>query len=287
MACQDAHMSRNSKSPFRRSTPIAPRVAIVTGGASGIGRALCAALIGRGASVVLADIDEAAAQRTAAELGPLAKAAAVDVTDRSAMIALVGRVVEEHGHLDLFVNNAGIGIGGPAESMTERHWKKVIELNLGGVVNGVDAAYPVMLHQGFGTILNTASLAGLVPSPEMVPYAATKHAVVGLSLALRVEAAAHGIRVSALCPGFVDTPLLDTLYEPPAGFGDTRERVRTFQPRLLDADKVAQRALRGLDRNQPLIVVGAFGHLIWRATRLSPALATSVAAHLAAREKSK
>ena len=200
-----------------------------------------------------------------------AKAAAVDVTDRSAMIALVGRVVEEHGHLDLFVNNAGIGIGGPAESMTERHWKKAIELNLGGVVNGVDAAYPVMLQQGFGTILNTASLAGLVPSPEMVPYAATKHAVVGLSLALRVEAAAHGIRVSALCPGFVDT----------------RERVRTFQPRLLDADKVAQRALRGLDRNQPLIVVGAFGHLIWRATRLSPALATSVAAHLAAREKSK
>src|SRR5207248_6593438 len=114
-----------------------------------------------------------------------------------------------HGRLDLMVNNAGIGIGGETRELLLAHWDRIIDVNLRGVVHGVHAAYPVMIEQGSGHIVNTASLAGLLPSPGATPYAMTKHAVVGLSLSLRGEAAAYGVRVTAVCPGVVETPILD------------------------------------------------------------------------------
>jgi len=190
------------------------RVAIVTGAASGIGRALAGALVTRGDTVVVVDIDGAGAERAAGELarrGPgTATPAVVDVRDAGTVQALVDQVRDRHGRLDVMVNNAGIGVGGEASELTLAHWERVIDVNLRGVVHGVHAAYPVMIAQRSGHIVNTASLAGLVPSPWLTPYAMTKHAVVGLSLSLRAEAAAHGVRVTAVCPGVVDTPMLDT-----------------------------------------------------------------------------
>jgi len=159
------------------------RVAIVTGGASGIGRALGAALVARGDRVVLADV--AAAAEVADQLnaaGPgAATAAAVDVRDAAAVAHLVTETAEVHGQLDLMFNNAGIRMGGPVEELTVAHWRRAIEVNLLGVVHGVAAAYPLMLRQGHGHIVNTASLAGLVPMPGAAPYTASKAAVVGLS----------------------------------------------------------------------------------------------------------
>src|SRR6476619_2659178 len=240
-----------------------PRVSIVTGAGSGIGRAIAAELVARGSYVVIADLDVAKAQAVAGELGPRASAAVVDVADADAVRALVRDTVDAHGRLDVMVNNAGVAIGGLLEELDERHWQRAIDVNLRGVVNGVSAAYPVMSAQRSGHILNTASLAGLIPAPAMLPYTTTKHAVVGLSTGLRAEAAALGIGVTVLCPGFVDTPLLDEVYEAPPSIagGSVRQAVRLMQPKFLSAETVAARAVRGLERNQAVVPVGALAHL--------------------------
>ncbi len=188
-------------------------MAIVTGAASGIGKALSRALVLRGATVVLADVDEAGAKAAADDMaaGPPGRASGVglDVTDAEAVATLVERTADDHGHLDFMFNNAGIGIVGQVHELTLAHWNRAIDVNLRGVVHGVVAAYPVMIGQGSGHIVNTASLAGLLPSPMLTPYGMTKHGVVGLSTSLRMEAAVHGVRVSVVCPGVIDTPLLD------------------------------------------------------------------------------
>src|SRR5215212_5039930 len=225
---------------------MAERVAIVTGGASGIGRALSAALVARGDTVYLADIAGDAAKMTAEELTGQGLGTAVpvelDVRDAGAVEALVASAYDEHDRLDLMFNNAGIAVGGTVEEMTLDHWNTIIDVNLRGVVHGVHAAYPRMMRRRAGQILNTASLAGLTEPPMMAPYTATKHAVVGLTLSLRAEAARHGVRVSVLCPGFVDTPLLDhanpDLPQTEAGRNVRASAVR-IQRRLYAADALA------------------------------------------------
>lgn len=270
------------------------RVAIVTGGASGIGRALGAALVRRGDRVVLADVDGAAAAAVAEQLdaaGPGgATAAAVDVREADAVAALVSGTAERYGRLDLLFNNAGLGIGGPAEELSLAHWDRTVDVNLRGVVHGVQAAYPLMLRQGSGHIVNTASLAGLVPMPGSAPYATTKWAVVGLSLSLRAEGAARGVRVSVVCPSGVDTPILDKGTPadlprvPSAEAIDTRAVItRLSGGRLLSADALAADVLRGVDRNRALIVAPRQARVLWRLMRLSPSLVLRVSAAVAAR----
>ncbi|WP_448621282.1 SDR family NAD(P)-dependent oxidoreductase [Geodermatophilus sp. URMC 65] len=270
------------------------RVAIVTGGASGIGRALGAALVRRGDRVVLADVDGAAAEEAAERLcavGPgAATAAAVDVREADAVASLVTGTAERHGRLDLLFNNAGIGIGGRVEELSPAHWDRAVDVNLRGVVHGVQAAYPLMVRQGHGHIVNTASLAGLLPSPGSAPYATTKWAVVGLSLSLRAEGAARGIRVSVVCPGGVDTPILDKgmpadLPRVPSLEGvDTRALITRFSGgRLYSADALAADVLRGVDRNRAVIVAPRQARVMWRLMRLSPSLVLRVWAAAAAR----
>jgi NAD(P)-dependent dehydrogenase (short-subunit alcohol dehydrogenase family) len=257
-----------------RRAAFQPRVSIVTGGASGIGRAIAAELVARGSVVVVADLDGDAAERTARELGDRAVAAQLDVADAAAVRDVVDRTVAEYGHLDVMVNNAGVAVGGLLEELDERHWAKALEVNLRGVVNGVTAAYPHLRAQGGGHILNTASLAGLIPAPGMLPYTTTKHAVVGLSTALRAEAASVGVRVSVLCPTFVDTPMLDNVYAAPASLGGSsvRARVRVAQPRFLTPELVARRAVDGLAADRAVIPVGVMAHVMWRTLRYAPPL---------------
>jgi NAD(P)-dependent dehydrogenase (short-subunit alcohol dehydrogenase family) len=260
---------------FKRST-FTPQVSVVTGGGSGIGRAIATELARRGSHVVVADLDGARAKQVADELGDRGSAAEVDVVDAEAVQALVAQTAERHGRLDVMVNNAGVAIGGLLEELDERHWTKALDVNLRGVINGVSAAYPVMSAQRSGHILNTASLAGLIPAPAMLPYTTTKHAVVGLSTALRAEAASRGVRVSVLCPAFVDTPLLDEVYAAPASFGggsSVRSQVRLMQPRFLTAEVVAARAVDGLASNKAVIPVGWLAHSLWRLNRYAPPLA--------------
>jgi NAD(P)-dependent dehydrogenase (short-subunit alcohol dehydrogenase family) len=256
-----------------------PRVALVTGGASGIGHALAFALTERGDVVTVADIDEQSAESVAKELRARhpgrAESAALDVRDAAAVAGLIQSVRDKRGRIDLVFNNAGISIGGTAEEHTLAHWNRAIDVNLRGVVHGVQAAYPIMLEQGFGHIVNTASLAGLVPSPLKIAYTATKHAVVGLSLGLRSEAAEHGIGVSVVCPGYVDTPLLDNVNHglPQTAHGPHgRERAIRLQGKLYLPDQLARDVLRGIDRNQAVIVAPSYARVAWWIARFAPSL---------------
>ncbi|HXS66304.1 MAG TPA: SDR family oxidoreductase [Streptosporangiaceae bacterium] len=248
------------------------RVAIVTGGGSGIGAALVRAMAGRGATIMIADIDEAAGKSVAAELDQVS-AVTLDVRDAAAVADLVAQTKAEHGQIDYMFNNAGIAVGGLVEEFTLDHWDRVIDVNLRGVIHGVHAAYPVMLAQGNGHIVNTASLAGLIPGPGLAPYDATKHAVVGLSLSLRAEAGARGVKVSAICPGFVDTPLLGRvnpdLPKTSAGMENAGDVSKIVGP-LYKADLLAQDVLRGLAKNKPLIVAPRSARVLWRMTRYAP-----------------
>jgi NAD(P)-dependent dehydrogenase (short-subunit alcohol dehydrogenase family) len=266
------------------------RVAIVTGGGSGIGEALCRALAARGDTVVVADIDGASAERVAGDIGAQAAAAKVDVRDASAVQAVVDETVERHGRLDIMVNNAGIGVGGDVLELTLAHWDRIIDINLRGVVHGAHAAYPVMARQRSGHIVNTASMAGLTAPAYMAPYVAVKHAVVGLSLSLREEAKAHGVNVTAVCPFFIDTPILDStgpddLPKPPSMEGGLREaatKVGIYSPHAL-----AQDILRGIDRRKALVVAPRRGRVVWRLARVSPAGFSTVMGLLARREMNK
>ena len=257
-------------------------VAIITGGASGIGRALSEALGRRGASVVLADRQATLAQEVAAgirERGGQASAVGLDVTDFTAVDQLVRATAQAQGRLDYMFNNAGIAIGGEVRVCHIEDWAAVLNVNLHGVVNGVQAAYPVMLGQGYGHIVNTASMAGLLPMPAAVSYATTKHAVVGLSKSLRVEAAPYGVRVSVLCPGFIRTPILyggkygKQLQPIPP---EVQEKfIRQYRP--MDPAVFAEKVLNALARNKPLIIVPGWWRLLWWLSRLSPALEFSLA----------
>jgi NAD(P)-dependent dehydrogenase (short-subunit alcohol dehydrogenase family) len=257
-------------------------VAVITGGASGIGRALGEALGLRGAEVVLADRQIDLAEQVAAgirEGGSMATAAEVDVTDFAAMTRLIQDTVSSHGRLDYLFNNAGIGIGGEVRYYQIEDWNKVLDVNLHGVVHGIQAAYPIMLEQGYGHIVNTASMAGLMPAPWTVSYAATKHAVVGLSTSLRVEAAEHGLRVSVLCPGVIQTPILEggkygRMLRPVAP-----ETLRAYWQRLrpMPPDQFAVKVLRALAKNKAIIVVPSWWKVLWWAHRLSPTLGLYIA----------
>ena len=266
------------------------RTAIVTGGGSGIGEALSRALAKRGDAVVVADIDGAAAERVAGEIG--GTAAKVDVREADAVQALVDDTVAAHGRLDLIFNNAGIGVGGDALELTVAHWDRIIDINLRGVVHGVQAAYPVMAKQRSGHIVNTASIAGLLSPAYMAPYVAVKHAVVGLSLSLRAEAKANGVKVTAVCPGWTDTPILDStgpddLPKPTmARDGGIRE-VAQKMGKLYPSDALVQDVLEGIAKNKALIVTPGKFRAMWRIARVSPTGFNAVMGALARREVAK
>jgi NAD(P)-dependent dehydrogenase (short-subunit alcohol dehydrogenase family) len=257
-------------------------VAIVTGGASGIGKALGEALAGRGCEVILADLQAELAQEVAAGMrarGWKAAAARLDVADFSAVEGLVRETAGRCGRLDYMFNNAGIGIAGELRLHTIEHWGHILDVNLRGVIHGIQAAYPVMLEQRFGHIVNTASMQGLMPGPGLGSYATTKYAVVGLSKSLRAEAASAGIRVSVLCPGVIRTPLLlggkyGTLLEP---IPEAAQLAFFERFRPMDPAKFAGRVLRQVARDRPVIIVPAWWKAIWWIDRAFPGLSLVLA----------
>jgi len=267
------------------------RVAIVTGGGSGIGEALSRALAARGDTVVVADIDGAAAERVAGDIGARARAVKVDVRDAAGVQAVVDDTVAQHGRLDIMVNNAGIAVGGDVLELSVAHWDRIIDINLRGVVHGVQAAYPVMARQRSGHIVNTASMAGLTAPAYMAPYVAVKHAVVGLSLSLREEAKANDVGVTVVCPFWIDTPILDStgpddLPKPPslqrAGVRELASRMGLYSPHAL-----AQDIIRGVDRNKAMVVAPRQGRIAWRLMRLSPTGVTAAMGAMTRREMRK
>ena len=276
-----------------RSASFANKTAIITGGASGIGLALGRHLVSHGARVVLTDVDGDAVSHAASEVEATSAQPVsivgrqLDVRDRDAVRALVDEVADRDGAIDFLFNNAGLSMGGPTHELTGAHWDRMIDVNIRGVVNGLLAAYPRMIEQGHGHIINTASGAGLAAPPLVVPYATTKYAVVGLSTGLRPEAALHGVRVSVLCPGAVDTPILDRL--PPSDLPalasapvTARAYLQKMHQRPISEDKFARAALRDIAHNKGIIVVPRSAKSLWYLQRLSPALVERISRPMAA-----
>lgn len=253
----------------------ADKHAIVTGAGSGIGAALCRALDLAGAYVVCTDIDPDAAERTASSLSSRARSARLDVTDAGAVQAVVDDVVGRAGRLDLMFNNAGIVWGGDTELLTLDQWNAIIDINIRGVVHGIAAAYPQMLNQGHGHIINTASMAGLTAAGQVTSYVATKHAVVGMSMALRSEAVPRGVGVLVVCPAAVETPILDK--GAVGGFVGRDYFLQAQGGKPYDADRLARDTLRAIDRNKAILVKPTVAHAQWLFARAAPALMNRLA----------
>ncbi len=252
------------------------RSALVTGGGSGIGKALGGALARRGARVWLSDVDAEGVRAAADAIGGVTSAATLDVRDAAAFAKLAQGVEATEGRIDLLFNNAGIGVGGEVQELGPEHFDRVIDVNIRGVTNGVAAVYPGMVARRSGHIVNTASAAGLVAVPFMAPYAMSKHAVVGLSSSLRYEAARHGVAVTALCPTAIDTPLLDTTGPEDLSKPSWIPDIRAFLTRVAGApvpvDRFVDAALAGVEKNRELVIEPWTARMLHRLQRWFPAL---------------
>ncbi|WP_068422636.1 SDR family NAD(P)-dependent oxidoreductase [Rhodococcoides kyotonense] len=187
------------------------QVALVTGGGSGIGRAVVHSMAASGARVVVADLSGEAAARVAAEIGPGAVAIEADVTNPDDAVAMVRAAQDHFGSIDVAVNNAGIGmpVKSPVGTTSDELWRTVLAVNLDGAFMCLRAQVAEMAAQGRGgAVVNVASVMGAVASPGAGPYVASKHALVGLTKAAALDYAPNSIRINAVGAGFVDTPLL-------------------------------------------------------------------------------
>lgn len=255
------------------------KTALVTGGASGIGASLALLLARYGCHVVVADIQNQKAIEVVEKIKSTdgsAESVLLDVRN----IQEFRQVVNNITPLDFLFNNAGVGVGGYFSDHELEDWKVAIEINLYGVINGIQCGYEVMRKQGFGHIINTASMAGLVPSPAMPAYSASKSAVVSLSQTLRPEAEDFGVKVSVLCPGAVITPILDG--------GGINGRMPTAIPSKQQAEifeslgpispeVFAEKALIQVAKNKAIIIVPAKLKVLWWLERLRPTMLTGIA----------
>ena len=189
------------------------KTALITGAACGIGRATADAFIREGAKVVLADVNAEAGQEAAAALGDRAHFERLDVTDADAVEAVVGRIVEQHGRLDVLVNNAGIVRDARLVKMTIDEWQAVLDVNLKGVFLCGQAAARVMSEQGSGVILNASSVVGLYGNFGQSNYVATKAGVIGMTKTWARELGRKGVRVNAVAPGFIGTEMVEAMPE--------------------------------------------------------------------------
>ena len=233
------------------------KVAVVTGGGSGIGRGICRALAAEGARVVVADVDGAKAESVAASLreqGTDACAQVVDVSDLDSVKRLAEAAVAAFGGVDVVCNNAGVYLTGSVRALTPDDWRWVMSVNLDGVYNGCRVFVPLLLERGAGHIMNTASLGGLLPSSSA--YSASKAAVVSFTEILRADLAPDGIGVSCLCPGAVRTDLASCDRLRPEDLADAGNSSAALAASIeggISGEEAGEIAVRGIKRNDAFI----------------------------------
>jgi len=236
------------------------KTAIVTGAGSGIGRALALALADAGCKVVITDILQERIDAVVEELdgkGAEAKGYRVDHSRREEVERFAGEFFSDWGHVDILCSNAGVGHGGRFEETPLEDWDWVLGVNLFGAIYMLNYFIPKMIERGQGSIMLTASDAGLYSIPCMSPYNTSKHAVLGLGETLRMELIAHNIKVSILCPGFINTRIISDgrlyIYNS-AGKSSKEEVVEFYRTKGVDPSIVAEAALRGLEKDKGIIL---------------------------------
>lgn len=243
--------------------------ALVTGAASGIGRAIALALAKEGADLYLVDIDDvklAATAREAQSFGVSVATSICDLAQPSQITATVKSLEARWGKLDILVNNAGVAYYGPTDQMTAEQWRWMLSINLLAPIQLGRELIPILAAQQEAHILNVCSILGLVPMRKVAAYQTTKFGLVGFSVALRAEYGRGQLGVTAFCPGFVRTSMLE-------GFATgSPEQRRHVVPAwaCTTAEKVAARAVRAIRRNQGIVVMTPLARLWWWAARLFP-----------------
>ncbi len=246
--------------------------AVVTGGGSGLGRAICVLLAEHGAKIVVADINEAGAEETiklVKSAGAEALFVHTDVSKWDEVQRLEEKASEWLGSVDLVVNNAGVGVRGSTEKISLEDWEWVLGINLWGVVYGCKAFLPKMKENNHGYIINVASLAGLTAAPKMAPYNVSKSGVVSLSETLCAELAHTKVEVSVLCPSFFRTNIMKS------GRGEQSKAVEAAVDKLMDRSKVqapqvAAAALKAVLAGKLYVLPMADARFLWRFKRLLP-----------------
>lgn len=244
-------------------------VAIVTGAASGLGLALSRLLHAAGCKVILADIDSEALMRQ-----KCGQAAVVDVSNFTELQHLVQETVRKYGRLDYFFNNAATTILGEVRDLTIDDWNKILSVNLHGVVHGVQAAYPVMIAQKSGHIVNISSLTGITPSIMVIPYSTAKYGIVGLSHSLRMEAKQWGVKVSVACPSLINTPIWTSSQVRASTAKRPLDYLALFtpKPKLIHPEQAAKAILKGVLKNKATIISDNYSLYLWWTYRLCPTL---------------
>jgi NAD(P)-dependent dehydrogenase (short-subunit alcohol dehydrogenase family) len=257
------------------------KLAVVTGAGSGIGRETALLCARRGASLAICDVNEPGLAQTDAEarrLGRDVLAQRVDVSDPEQMKAFAGAVHERAAAVDLLVNNAGVGLGAGFLDTPLEDWEWIVPINLMGVVHGCYAFVPAMVQRGSGGhVVNISSVAGFFPTASLVAYTATKFAVLGLSQAMRIEVRPHGIGVTAVCPGLINTPITRTSRLRGASEAERERVVRLYQRRNYGPERVAGRILHAVQHNRAVMPVTAEAWAMWWLSRFAPSLARGVA----------
>ncbi|MCB1153051.1 SDR family oxidoreductase [bacterium] len=253
---------------------------VITGASTGIGNACARMLDDAGFRVFAGVRKQEDADRISAQGSDRLTPLICDITDTDSLARAAEEVAAEMGEAGLaglVFNNAGIAVTGDARDLELAHWRRVVEVNLMGVVHGSHAAYRLMAAQGSGHIVNIASLAGLVPFPSNVPYSTTKHAVVGLSRSLRIEGEDLGVRVSVVCPGFVESNIYAAAEAVNLPADDL---ARDIPFRKVPAEAAARRILDGVLRNEAVIVFPGYARLSWALDRINQRLGLPLARRL-------
>jgi NAD(P)-dependent dehydrogenase (short-subunit alcohol dehydrogenase family) len=252
--------------------------ALVTGAASGIGRESALAFGRRGADLVVCDLDETGLKETEAQLRSLGRdvlARRVDVADPEDVRAFAEETNAQLGVLDILMNNAGVGLGASFLDTSLEDWDRILRVNVRGVVHGCHYFVPPMVRRGAGGhVVNVSSAAGFLPAEALSAYVTTKYAVLGLTESLRIELRRHGIGVTAICPGIVDTPITRSspLRGQYAEEGQREEMVEAYRKRGYGPERVAENVLKAIQRNRGIAPVTPEAWIAWYAKRLSPAL---------------
>lgn len=247
---------------------------LITGAGSGIGKATALQLAECGAMLILSDLNRESLQQTADEARRLGASAVdthiVDVSDWDDMQAMAGKVRKQHGALDILVNNAGVGMAGDFLSTTIEDWRWVLGINVMGVVHGCKLFAPDMVANGRGHIVNLASAAGYYAAPDMTAYSASKHAVMGLSEALRAEMSERGVGVSAICPGVINTGIVASSRMRGATEQAQEKLVNFYRKRNYGPELVAEAILGAIQHNRAVVPVSPEAWVLYGAKRFTP-----------------